>query len=47
MNDHLQTINDKKLLNTPTKTFKKTTDYQFNRFKIDHDDRHRDEYLKE
>lgn len=45
MDDYMQTQADKKLTNSPYKHYANTTDYKFSRFKIDHQDAHRDEIL--
>ncbi|CAI2365131.1 unnamed protein product [Moneuplotes crassus] len=47
MDDYLQTQSDKKLVNTPTKSYAMTTDYEFGRLSINHQANERDEYLKQ
>ena len=44
--DYVQIQSDKKLTNSPLAGYARTTDYQFNRFKVDYEDQIRDETLK-
>jgi hypothetical protein len=47
IDDYKQIRADKKLTNSPLRGYEDTTDYKFGRFKVDYQDRHRDEELKQ